>query len=76
MTDREVYEHLYRRYEKKDTTAEIATWERQQAEREKAFEQKPLADRKAEFWAMCQDWNIPEADIAAQWEAYLRGEGG
>jgi hypothetical protein len=74
MTDREVYEWLYRRYDKPDKSAEIEAWEVKRAEVEKAHAQRPIAERKAEFWAMCQEFGCPEADIQKQWDAYLKGE--
>ena len=73
MTDREVYEYLYLRYAKDDSAEEIAAWEKQQAAAEVAFEAKPLEQRKAEFWAMCREFDCPEDEIQGQWEAYLRG---
>jgi hypothetical protein len=75
MTDREVYEWLYRHYEKPDKSEKIEEWEKQQADFDAAYVQKPLEERKAEFWAMCREWGCKEDEIAAQWEAYLKGEG-
>lgn len=74
MTDREVYEHLYRRYEKADTAQEIAQWERHRADADAAVEAMPLEDRKRAFWDLCRDFGCSEADTAAQWEAYLKGD--
>lgn len=74
MTDREVYEHLYRRYEPPDTTAEIELWEKQRAEADAAIEAKPLEVRKAEFWAFCKSEGFADAEIQAAWDEYLTSE--
>lgn len=75
MTYRQVYSWLYCKYAKKDSGERtIQAWEQQQEQAEKEFAQKPLEQRKAEFWDMCRGFGCKEAEIAAQWEAYLNGE--
>lgn len=75
MTDRDVYEHFYRRYADPDTVGKIEAHEKQLAAVEEEFAQKPLDQRKAEFWDMCRDFGCKEADIQAQWDEYLKGNG-
>lgn len=71
MTDRDVYEHLQRRYDAPDMTAEIEAAERRQAEAEAEYMQKPLDERKAEYFELCRDFGVPEAEIERKWKRYL-----
>lgn len=74
MTDRQVYEWLYRKYETPDNAAKIQAHEARLAQTEAEHSQKSLEQRKAEYWEMCRDFGCKEPEIQAQWEAYLRGE--
>ncbi len=71
MTDREAYAHLYCRYESK-AEKKIEAHEAKLKQAEAAELQKPLEQRKREFWDLCKSYNCAEADIQKQWEAYLR----
>ncbi len=44
------------------------------AENERRFAEMPLDQKRQQFWDMCRDGGCKEADIQAQWDAYLKGE--
>ncbi len=71
MTDREVYEIFYRRYEAKPEK-QIEDYDAKVKAAEAEFLQKPLDQRKAEFWDLCRSFSCSEADIQKQWDEYLR----
>jgi len=72
MTDKEVYEVFYQAYEKPDVQDKLAQIEQRQASYEKAYMEKPLEDRRRDYYAMCREYKIPEKEIDAKWDKYLR----
>lgn len=60
-----------RRYEKPDVSPAVEAWEESQAAAEAEHAAKPLAQRKAEYWAFCESFGITDDVIATNWNRYL-----
>ena len=73
MTDRDVYEVFYRKYEPPDPDSLARELEDRRRAADEAHAKKPLAQRKREFWDLCKSHGCKEADTQRQWDAYLKG---
>ena len=72
MTDREVFEHLYRAYADPDPADKIKAIEEAQRQAESEYMKRTLDQRKTDYYEMCRRYGFKDVQIDAKWQKYLK----